>query len=145
MWAFYIFFLHPILQLQYLHFFGTDQVGKMQINSGLSAVWNCKCPRCWKGDVFAHSVFNYLKFNKTNSTCSHCGIAFEPEPGFYYGAMFVSYAITVALFSIVTTILYFAFHPSEEVFYFDNSSFLVVHPNFVPLFEDSFSLLVWWL
>ncbi|MBX2814955.1 MAG: DUF983 domain-containing protein [Saprospiraceae bacterium] len=23
--------------------------------------------------------------------CHHCGVDFEPEPGFYYGAMFVSY------------------------------------------------------
>ena len=23
--------------------------------------------------------------------CNHCGQRFEPEPGFYYGAMFISY------------------------------------------------------
>ncbi len=26
--------------------------------------------------------------------CSHCGQDFEPEPGFYYGAMFISYIFT---------------------------------------------------
>ena len=31
--------------------------------------------------------------------CSNCKQRFEPEPGFYFGAMFVSYALTVA-FSI---------------------------------------------
>lgn len=31
--------------------------------------------------------------------CSICEQRFEPEPGFYFGAMFVSYALTVA-FSI---------------------------------------------
>jgi uncharacterized protein (DUF983 family) len=25
--------------------------------------------------------------------CSHCGLNYNPEPGFFYGAMFVSYAI----------------------------------------------------
>jgi hypothetical protein len=30
--------------------------------------------------------------------CPHCGADFQNEPGFYYGAMFVSYAITVAIF-----------------------------------------------
>lgn len=30
--------------------------------------------------------------------CPHCKQSFEPEPGFYFGAMFVSYGINTALF-----------------------------------------------
>lgn len=30
--------------------------------------------------------------------CPHCNQSFEPEPGFYFGAMFVSYGINTALF-----------------------------------------------
>ncbi|WP_339874467.1 DUF983 domain-containing protein [uncultured Algoriphagus sp.] len=33
-----------------------------------------------------------------NKSCAHCGQSFEPEPGYYFGAMFVSYAINTALF-----------------------------------------------
>ncbi len=88
----------------------------MQINSLLSAQFHCKCPRCWKGDVFSYPASNLLKFNKTNTTCSYCGIAFEPEPGFYYGAMFVSYALTVALFTFLGVSLFFLFHPADEVY-----------------------------
>ena len=29
--------------------------------------------------------------------CPECGLSFMPEPGFYYGAMYVSYALTIAL------------------------------------------------
>lgn len=29
--------------------------------------------------------------------CSVCGLSFMPEPGFYYGAMYMSYALTIAL------------------------------------------------
>lgn len=29
--------------------------------------------------------------------CTQCGQNFEPEPGFYFGAAYVSYALTVAL------------------------------------------------
>lgn len=29
--------------------------------------------------------------------CDHCGQNFEPEPGFYFGAAYVSYGLTVAL------------------------------------------------
>lgn len=27
-------------------------------------------------------------------TCPHCGLDYEPEPGFYIGAMFISYIIS---------------------------------------------------
>jgi uncharacterized protein (DUF983 family) len=88
----------------------------MQINNTFSAQLSCKCPRCWKGDIFVYPLSNYLKFNKINSLCSSCGAAFEPEPGFYYGAMFVSYALTVILFTTVGSLLYFLFRPADEVY-----------------------------
>ena len=34
-----------------------------------------------------------------NKQCANCGQRFEPEPGFYYGAMFISY-IFLAFFSL---------------------------------------------
>ncbi|MCE7056600.1 DUF983 domain-containing protein [Algoriphagus sp. AGSA1] len=33
-----------------------------------------------------------------NKNCSNCGQSFEPEPGYYFGAMFISYGINTALF-----------------------------------------------
>jgi hypothetical protein len=32
--------------------------------------------------------------------CPHCKQSFDPEPGFYFGSMFVSYGINTALFLI---------------------------------------------
>jgi hypothetical protein len=32
-----------------------------------------------------------------NQACSHCKQSFMPEPGFYYGAMYVSYALYVGI------------------------------------------------
>lgn len=48
-----------------------------------------------------------------NSTCGHCHLSFEPEPGFYYGAMFVSYALSVLLLIAVGLLLYVFLDPSE--------------------------------
>ncbi len=46
--------------------------------------------------------------------CSHCGQRFEPEPGFYFGAMFISY-IFLAFFSLgVVGGLVFYFKMSVE-------------------------------
>jgi hypothetical protein len=41
-----------------------------------------------------------------NETCPHCGVRLEPEPGFYQGAMYVSYANTVILLALVSALLY---------------------------------------
>jgi len=43
-----------------------------------------------------------------------CGQKFEPEPGFYFGAMFISY-IFLAFFSLgLTGLLVFYFHQSVD-------------------------------
>ncbi|WP_165824069.1 DUF983 domain-containing protein [Pseudochryseolinea flava] len=49
-----------------------------------------------------------------NDTCPHCGIKLEPEPGYYQGAMFVSYAYAVILIGIVSAVLYFLFDDPSE-------------------------------
>ena len=41
-----------------------------------------------------------------NRECPHCGVRLEPEPGFYQGAMFVGYGITVAIIVTISIILY---------------------------------------
>lgn len=56
------------------------------------------CPRCQESKLFTER--NPYKLNKIYSmhkTCSSCGLDFEPEPFFYFGAMFVSYAFSVAI------------------------------------------------
>lgn len=59
------------------------------------AVVKCKCPRCRKGDIFTGDAYAF-KLQKTNINCPYCNLKFEREPGFFYVAMFVSYAMNVA-------------------------------------------------
>ena len=59
------------------------------------AVLNSKCPRCRRGKIFSGTLYGF-NFQRTNETCSHCHMRFEIEPGFFYGAMYVSYAFVVA-------------------------------------------------
>ncbi|UZD21097.1 DUF983 domain-containing protein [Algoriphagus halophytocola] len=66
--------------------------------STLKSIYQCKCPRCHQGDMFLRGKLLSSKFSVMNKCCAHCGQAFEPEPGYYFGAMFVSYAINTALF-----------------------------------------------
>lgn len=83
-----------------------------------AALLQGKCPRCRKGNIFTYSVAERpLQFNKMNMTCPHCEVRLEPEPGFYQGAMYVGYAITIACIVAVSFVLYFlAGHPSEWVY-----------------------------
>jgi uncharacterized protein (DUF983 family) len=81
-----------------------------------NAQLQCKCPRCREGDIFTHRLGNILKFSSMNKRCPICGADFEPEPGFYFGAMFVSYAISVVIFIVVGVTLYIFFRPSDTVY-----------------------------
>lgn len=58
-----------------------------------------------------------MQFSKPlamNKQCPVCGQKFEPEPGFYFGAMFISY-IFLAFFSLgLTGLLVFYFHQSVD-------------------------------
>lgn len=68
--------------------------------SKFKAAMQCKCPRCRTGKIFEGSVVR-LKGQKMNKNCPHCGLKVEMEPGFFYVAMFVSYALNVAEFVTV--------------------------------------------
>lgn len=59
------------------------------------SAWHCKCPRCRKGDLFAGPIFSFTS-KKMYDNCSHCNLHFEKEPGYFYVAMFISYAFVVA-------------------------------------------------
>jgi Protein of unknown function (DUF983) len=48
--------------------------------------------------------------------CSYCEQTFEPEPGFYFGAMFVSYGMVVIMSIMTWIFLFFIFHPAFEVY-----------------------------
>jgi uncharacterized protein (DUF983 family) len=63
--------------------------------SKLQAVVECKCPRCREGAIFSGKIYSF-KGQVTNEYCAVCNLRFEREPGFFYVAMFISYAMNVA-------------------------------------------------
>ncbi len=55
-----------------------------------------ECPNGNKGKVFKDKSFFFsIGFPKMNEYCSHCHNKFEKEPGYFFGSMFVSYALGV--------------------------------------------------
>ncbi len=59
----------------------------------IASTFKYKCPRCRKGDLFT-KPFNISKPLDMPKRCVHCEQKTEPEPGFYFGAMFLSYLLT---------------------------------------------------
>jgi uncharacterized protein (DUF983 family) len=69
-----------------------------------------KCPKCGKGSLFFNSNPYQLKtMSKMNVNCPACGISFHQEPGFYWGAMFVSYALISGFVFLNTIWIFFVF------------------------------------
>lgn len=84
--------------------------------NSLQAVINGKCPRCRVGDVFKYPVAFLSKFNLMNDRCSCCHLVYMVEPGFFIGAMFVSYAVIVALVAVIGIVLFYFFDPELWVY-----------------------------
>ena len=61
------------------------------------AILGGKCPQCRHGSMFPVSIFSFRRLIAVNHYCDHCGANFQPEPDFFYGAMYISYAFSVAL------------------------------------------------
>jgi len=59
------------------------------------AMMHTKCPRCRRGNMFTGGTYS-LGTNKIHEHCPHCNLHFEIEPGYFYAAMYVSYALNVA-------------------------------------------------
>lgn len=67
------------------------------MSNSIVHILNNDCPHCLKGKVFNEkSIFFNFGFPKMNEYCSHCNYKFEKEPGYFFGAMYVNYGLTVA-------------------------------------------------
>lgn len=84
--------------------------------SRFSAIARGKCPHCHQGDVFTHKQFYHpVKFSQMNDECDHCHTSFFPEPGFYTGAMYVSYALAIPVAFLVAMGLSYGLGASDGV------------------------------
>jgi uncharacterized protein (DUF983 family) len=67
------------------------------MNTLVKDLFSNKCPNCRNGKVFKNGIINFgFGFPKMNKRCEKCTIKFEKEPGFFFGAMFVNYALGCA-------------------------------------------------
>lgn len=76
-------------------------------DSTLLAMLAQKCPRCHRGPLFKHSAFNLRRFDEMYEDCVACGQYYEPEVGFYRGAMYISYGFSTGIVFLTGVLLYY--------------------------------------
>ena len=77
--------------------------------SKLNSILTGSCPRCQNESMYLDkNPLHFSKILKMNNYCSHCGLKYQIEPSFFYGAMYVSYALNVAL-SVAVFVISFLF------------------------------------
>jgi uncharacterized protein (DUF983 family) len=64
----------------------------------LAAIARRRCPRCREGPVFRSTL-------AMNERCPVCGLLFgRGDPGYFTGAMYVSYALAIPLITLLTLV-----------------------------------------
>jgi uncharacterized protein (DUF983 family) len=73
---------------------------RRSLTGTLEHILRKRCPRCGHGKVFE-------RLWKMNGNCPACGLDFyRGDPGYFTGAMYVSYAMAIPLLAVVTLGLY---------------------------------------
>lgn len=83
--------------------------------SALSSLLQQKCPRCRTAHPFINPTYSY-SFLKMHKRCPNCNLDFNPEPGFYWGAMYISYGFNAGIAIVISVLLWFTANPSLEVY-----------------------------
>ncbi len=68
----------------------------MQKGQKLFGIIHQRCPACHEGPLFEEAgYFDFRKMGKTHDACPHCGQDYRIEPGFYWGALYIAYGLSV--------------------------------------------------
>lgn len=77
--------------------------------SKLYSILTGTCPRCHQESMYIErNPYRLGSLFKMHERCSHCATKYKMEPSFFYGAMYVSYAVGVA-FGVAAFVISFLF------------------------------------
>jgi uncharacterized protein (DUF983 family) len=81
---------------------------KLLKGSKVYSIFAGVCPVCHQGKMYKEpNPYKMRKLFKMNERCSFCGLKFKMEPSFFFGAMYVSYGIGVAISVALFIITYY--------------------------------------
>ncbi|MEO1261736.1 MAG: DUF983 domain-containing protein [Bacteroidota bacterium] len=74
----------------------------------IKSIFTYQCPRCRSSKIFK-TPFQFTNPLAMPEKCPNCELNFEQEPGFYFGALFISYGVSIVLFLSIALSLVFGF------------------------------------
>ena len=81
----------------------------------LYSVINGSCPKCHEESMFKNkNPYILSEILDMHDTCSNCGTKYKIEPSFFYGSMYVSYAVGIAFATAAFIISFFVFKASVD-------------------------------
>ena len=81
--------------------------------SKLYSILTGSCPKCHEESMYLNeNPYNLMEIYKMHENCSHCKTKYKIEPSFFYGAMYVSYAVGIA-FAVAAFIISYIFFSSD--------------------------------
>ncbi len=81
---------------------------KLLNNTKLYSIVSGTCPVCHTGKMYkTRNAYKISETLKMHAYCPHCDVKFKIEPSFFYGAMYVSYPVGIAIALAVFIITYF--------------------------------------
>jgi uncharacterized protein (DUF983 family) len=72
--------------------------------STLNDILHHRCPRCRVGKIFQRSIF--FGFPKMFERCPVCDLLYAREPGYFLGAMYISYGLGLPVIAIFAVLLW---------------------------------------
>ena len=97
--------------------------------SKLNSILTGSCPKCQNESMYSDkNPLHLTKVLKMNENCSHCGLKYQIEPSSFYGAMYVSYGLNVAVGIAAFIVSFVFFNASIE------ESFLAIVITLIVLF-----------
>jgi uncharacterized protein (DUF983 family) len=109
-------------------------------DSKLYSIASNKCPHCHEGNFFTFSnPYKLERFMEMNQRCGVCNEDFRREPGYYFGAMYVSYALTVGLGVLLYLLMCVGFSATVTQYFV---SFIVLLIVLIPIFYRT-ARLIW--
>lgn len=71
------------------------------------------CPKCHQESMYVEkNPYILSETLKINDACSHCNTKYRIEPSFFYGSMYVSYGVGIALALVAFVISYLILNTS---------------------------------
>ncbi len=100
--------------------------------SKLNSILTGTCPKCQNESMYVDkNLLNLANVLKMNEKCSHCGLTYQIEPSFFYGAMYVSYGLNVAIGIAAFIVSYLFFSTSLKTAFIAIIAALIVTFPFV--------------